>query len=338
MPSMAQAGQRAKLTIKDIASEAGCSIRTVSRVLNGASNVNEDTRAKVLAITRSRNYSPDPLAQSLKTKRKHTIGLIVNSVTSDANRQRIETIARLFNTAGYAILISYADDILMEEEILRRFAARTDALVIFTNLQAPGSAALDGLSETGFPFILVDPPLRGSYPAVEIDRSSGYLEVSAAPRPRGDVGRSPSSPRISAAPKGSRATAEAWRRSPSPTTRLSSSAPRRASAAGARPLSSLLALRETRDLDAALCHNDKIATGILSYVKDRGLRVPEDIALVGFDDDVIAPYLSPPLTTISQGGSEVGVHIFEQLFNALELGCPVASRVFHSSLVVRQSG
>ncbi len=337
MPSMAQAGQRAKLTIKDIASEAGCSIRTVSRVLNGASNVNEDTRAKVLAITRSRNYSPDPLAQSLKTKRKRTIGLIVNSVTSDANRQRIETIARLFNTAGYAILISYADDILMEEEILRRFAARTDALVIFTNLQAPGSAALDGLSETGFPFILVDPPLRGSYPAVEIDRSSGYLEALRHLASRGRRSIALVTEDFRSAER-----LEGYRRGLEEESIAYDEAlvvrAKKGFRGGREAASSLLALRETRDLDAALCHNDKIATGILSYVKDRGLRVPEDIALVGFDDDDYAPYLSPPLTTISQGGSEVGVHIFEQLFNALELGCPVASRVFHSSLVVRQSG
>ena len=60
MPSMAQAGHQAKLTIKDIAKEAGCSIRTVSRVLNDASNVNEDTRARVLAITRGETTRPIP--------------------------------------------------------------------------------------------------------------------------------------------------------------------------------------------------------------------------------------------------------------------------------------
>ena len=90
-------------------------------------------------------------------------------------------------------------------------------------------------------------------------------------------------------------------------------------------------------MDAALCHNDKVATGVLSFLEGRGARIPEEIALVGFDDDDYSAYLRPPLTTISQGGSEVGVHIFEQLFNRLELGIPVASRTFRTILVSRRS-
>lgn len=336
MPSMAQAGHRTKLTIKDIAKEAACSVRTVSRVLNGASNVNEDTRARVLAITRRRNYSPDPHAQSLKTKRKRTIGVVVNSITSDVNRQRIETIARLFNTAGYAILVSYADDTATEEELLRRFAARSDALVVFTNLQSPRSSVLDGFEQAGFPFILVDPPARGPYPAVEIDRAAGYREAVRHLLSRGrrsialvieefrsgdrlegyragleDAGLAFDEGLVVRAAKGFRGGLEA--------------------------AASLLALRRSRGVGAALCHNDKVATGVLSFLSERGVKVPDEIALVGFDDDDYSAYLAPPLTTISQGGSEVGVHIYEQLFNALELGSPIASRVFHTSLVLRRS-
>lgn len=324
------------ITIKDIAREAGCSIRTVSRVLNDASNVSEETRARVLAITRLRNYSPDPHAQSLKTKRRRTIGVIVNSVTSDVNRQRVETVARLFNTAGYAILVSYADDITVEEEVVRRFAARTDAIVVFTNLQSRRSAVLDDFTDKGFPFILVDPPVSGPYPSVTIDRASGYREAVSHLVALGRRGIAlvieefRSLDRIEGYRQG---LAEAG-------LPFDESLVVRAGKGfrgGRDAAAAVLALKETRSISAALCHNDKVATGVLSFLAERGLRVPEDLALVGFDDDDYSAYTCPPLTTIAQGGSDVGVYIFEQLFNRIELGGPIANRTFHTSLVLRRS-
>jgi len=98
----------------------------------------------------------------------------------------------------------------------------------------------------------------------------------------------------------------------------------------------LFLIRE-RTIDAVLCHNDKVAAGMLSSLSDHGIRVPRDLALVGFDDDDYSAYLSPPLTTIVQGGSEVGVDIYEQLHNRLELGRPIAGRIYHTSLVIRRS-
>ena len=333
---MAQLGQSPKPTIKDIAREAECSVRTVSRVLNDARNVNEETRARVLSIARSRNFSPDPQAQSLKTKRKRTIGVIVNSVTSDVNRQRIETIARLFNTAGYAILISYADEIAVEEEVARRFAARTDALVVFTNLQSPRSSVLDEFARQGFPFILVDPPVPGPYPCVEIDRAAGYREALRHLVSRGRRAMAlviedfRSADRLAAYRAGLAEAGLAYDES------LILHAGK-GFRGGRDAAESVLALMRSRGVDAALCHNDKVAAGILSFLGDRGARVPEEIALVGFDDDDYSAFLSPPLTTIAQGGSEVGVHIYEQLFNRLELGGSIASRTFHTSLVLRRS-
>ncbi len=333
---MADTGQGAGITIKDIAREAEVSVRTVSRVINRASNVSEPTRERILAITRARNYSPDPQAQSLKTKRRRTIGIIVNTVTSDVNRQRIETIARLFNTAGYAILVSYADDLVLEEELMRRFAVRTDALVVFTNLQAPSSPILEDFRARGFPFMLVDPPLRGPHPSVEIDRASGYSDAV-----RHLVSKGRRSIALVIEDFRSAERIEGYRRG-----LLEAALPfdeglvlraGKGFRGGRDAAESILALKAARGVDALLCHNDKVATGILSVLQERGIRVPQELALVGFDDDDYSAYLSPPLTTIAQGGSEVGVHIYEQLHNHLELGSPISSSSVRTSLVQRAS-
>jgi LacI family transcriptional regulator len=324
------------VTIKDIAREAGCSIRTVSRVLNGASNVNEATRARVQAVTRARNYSPDPHAQSLKTKRKRTIGVIVNSVTSDVNRRRIETLSRLFNTAGYAILISYADDIAVEEELVRRFAVRSDALVIFTSLMSPRSALLDDFAAGGYPFILVDPPTRGPYPSVEIDRAAGYREAVRHLVSRGRRGIALVLEEFRAEERlaGYRAGLEdsglgfdeglVFRRA-------------KGFLGGGESAQPILELARAGRADAALCQNDKVAAGMLAALVEAGARVPEDLALVGFDDDDYSAYLSPPLTTIAQAGEEVGIFIFEQVLNRLEAGIAMGSRTYGARLVPRRS-
>jgi LacI family transcriptional regulator len=324
------------ITIKDIAAEAGCSIRTVSRVLNEAKNVNAETRARVLAITKRRNYFPDPHAQSLKTKRKRTIGVIVNSVTSDVNRKRIETLSRLFNTAGYAILISYADDIAVEEELVRRFAVRSDALVVFTNLQAPRSELLDDFSARGIPFILVDPPTRGPYPAIEIDRASGYRDAvrHLVARGRSSITLVLEEFRTAERLAGYRAGLE------DSGLRFDEGLVLRSEKGfrGGREIAqSLLGLMRSKGVDAALCQNDKVATGLLSFLQERGTRVPEDLSLVGFDDDDYSAYLTPPLTTISQPGDEVGAYIFEQLWSHLELGSEIRNRTYGASLLLRAS-
>ncbi len=100
---------------------------------------------------------------------------------------------------------------------------------------------------------------------------------------------------------------------------------------------SLLALMASRAVDAVLCQNDKVAAGLLSLLHERGLRVPEELAVIGFDDDEYSAYLSPPLTTIAQPGSEVGTYIYEQLFNRIELGSEIRSRTYGASLVPRRS-
>lgn len=324
------------ITIKDIAAEAGCSIRTVSRVLNDASNVNAETRARVLAVTKRHNYAPDPHAQSLKTKRKRTIGIIVNSVTSDVNRQRIETLSRLFNTAGYAILISYADDIAVEEELVRRFAVRSDALVVFTNLQAPRSDVLDDFAGRGYPFILVDPPTRGPYPSIEIDRATGYRDAvrHLVSRGRSSIALVLEEFRTAERLAGYRAGLEDSGLAFDEGLVLRSAKGFRG---GREVAQELLGLRAGRGVDAALCQNDKVATGLLSFLHEKGVRVPQDIALVGFDDDDYSAYLTPPLTTITQPGDEVGTYIFEQLWGRLELGSEIRNRTYGARLLLRAS-
>ncbi|HCM26673.1 MAG TPA: hypothetical protein DIC34_09045 [Treponema sp.] len=323
-------------TIHEVAREAGVSARTVSRVMNDSANVRHDTRIRVRAIAERMEYRPDPSARALKSGRKRVIGIVANAVSSDATARRIEVISKLFNAAGYAALVQFADTSEIEEAAVRDVAPRCDGLIVFTNLRTPASPALDALTASGYPFILVDPPLAVPYPAVRVDRRSGYREAVKYLAHKGRsrfillIEEFRSSERIAGFREG---LAEA---------KLSFSEEMivrtgKGFAGGQAAAAGIARRCAAGSADATLCHNDKIALGLLGSLTAAGLRIPEDISLVGFDDDAFSAYVTPPLTTIAQGGGDVGAFIFEQLKNRIEYGTPVESRTFGTGLIQRAS-
>ncbi len=323
-------------TIHDVAREAGVSARTVSRVMNDAVNVRPDTRERVRAVAERMGFRPDPSARALKSGRTRLVGIVANAVSSDATLRRIEVISKLFNAAGYAVLVQYADTSEIEEAAIRDVAPRCDGLVVFTNLRADRSPSLDALADDGYPFLLVDPPTAVPYPSVRMDRRSGYREAVKYLAHKGRsrflllIEEFRSSERIAGFREGLEQAAFAYAEAMVARTGKGF--------AGGRSAAEEIARRfAAGELDAVLCHNDKIAVGLMGTLAGLGVRVPEDVAVVGFDDDAYAAFVSPPLTTIAQGGGDVGAYIFEQLKNRIEYGTPVESRTFGTGIIMRAS-
>lgn len=323
-------------TIHDVAREAGVSARTVSRVMNDAANVREETRVLVRETAERMGFRPDPSARALKSGRTRMVGIVANAVSSDATLRRIEVVSKLFNSAGYAVLVQYADTTEIEEAAIDEVAPRCEGLVVFTNLSSVHSAALDALTGRAYPFILVDPPLAVPYPSVRVDRRSGYREAVKYLAHKGRsrflllIEEFRSSERIAGFREGLEQASFAF--SDAMIARTGKGF------AGGRSATEEVTRRfAAGELDAVLCHNDKLAVGLMGTLMERGVRVPQDIAVVGFDDDAYAAFVSPPLTTIAQGGGDVGAFIFEQLKNRIEYGKPVESRTFGTGIIMRAS-
>jgi len=323
-------------TSHEVAAACGVSARTVSRVINDHAHVREDTRKKVLEAATLMRYQPDPNARALQSGRKHIIGIVANAVSSDATLARIEVVSKLFNAAGYAVLVQFADSDAMEAAAVSAVSPRCDALVIFSNLQNPSAPVFDRLAELQYPFILVDPPHATVYPAVHLDRRTGYRDAVRYLAHKGKkqfvlvIEEFRSSERIAGFQEGLAAAGLSF----SPSRILKTEKGFSGGLLAAERIEALLVSGQT---DAVLCHNDKIALGLLRGLALRQRRVPEDLAVIGFDDDAYGAFVSPPLTTIAPGGGDMGAFIFEQIRNRIEYASPVRSRTFGTGLIIRGS-
>jgi DNA-binding LacI/PurR family transcriptional regulator len=327
-------------TIHDVAKAAGVSARTVSRVMNDAENVKDETRRKVLSLAEEMDYRPDPAARALKSGRKRVVGIVANAVSSDATQRRIEVVSKLFNAAGYAILVQYADTSEIEESAVQEIAPRCDGMIVFTNLHAERSAVFDSLEAASYPFILVDPPVSVSYPSIHLDRRSGFREAVKYLANKGRrrvlllVEEFRSADRIAGFRAGS---FEAGLLQADGEVDAAIEWTAKGFSGGRAAAPSVVRRFRSGTVDAVLCHNDKIALGLISALREERVAVPEDISVVGFDDDAYAAFVSPPLTTFAQSGGDLGAYIFEQLKNRIEYGTPVESRTFGAGLIQRAS-
>lgn len=323
-------------TINDVAQQCGVSARTVSRVLNNKPNVRPEVRNLVLAAAKRLGYRPDPNARALRSGRKQVIGIVANAVSSDTTLRRIEVISKLFATSGYAVLMQFAESPEMEEAAIHSISPRCDGLVIFSNLHSAHAPALLSLHSQQTPFIIVDPPIDITFPAVHIDRRSGYREGVRYLVQKGCkelllvVESFRSSERIAGFMEGLEREGLLFR-----SNRILHTV--KGFQGGVAIASKVLKAIKSDHIDGILCHNDKIALGLLGALQREGILIPEQVALMGFDDDNFSAYSNPSLTTIAQTGGDVGAFIYEQLKNAIEYGTPIESRTFGTGLILRAS-
>jgi len=337
-------GRRKRVTMQDIADRCGVSRTTVSFVLNEVPNVHirEETRRRVLEAARQLNYHPDAVARKLVSGRVHTIAVVLrqhpHQVSEDAflpevlrgigagaRRRHYHILYQpldLTDSTTYGDLVreKYADGIILsgpradDQELVRayhdgvplvllgRMPGMDIPLVDVDNVKAAEMAVahLLALGHRRIAMITNAPP---SYIASR-DRLAGYRQALEA--------------------AGLAYDEELVRYGDF------------TAASGAKAMAELLALSPFPS--AVFVASDVVACGALQVIKQHGLRVPDDIALVGFDDIPLACYLDPPLTTVRLPAYELGRAAAEQLIRLLE-GENVTERqvLLETELIVRES-
>ena len=301
--------------IFDVARLAGVSHQTVSRVLNDLPNVRPATRARVEQAIAQLRYSPSPAARALVTRRTRTIGL----VTPGLSDYGPTSIAMHFNVAARAArysvdTVSAADPDAtgirwLIESLLRQ---RVDALVLIV----VDSAVLEIIRslDLTIPLVAVAATQRRSPHIVSIDQ---YRGARSAVRHLAELGHT----RIhhlagpSTAPDATERV-RGWR-DELVAQRLEVPELLQGdwTAASGFELGKSLELAAGT---AAFASNDQMAIGLLSALRERGIRVPEDISVVGFDDIPEAPYMFPPLTTVRQDFAALGALIMQKVLVAVE--------------------
>ena len=326
-------------TIKDVAREAGVSIATVSRVFNDSGLVSEHTRRHVREVATRLNYWPNGVARSLITSRTHALGVLLPDLHGEFFSEVIRGIDLAAREAGLHLLVSgsHSDtDALVAA--MRAVRGRIDGLIVM----APDEDAPAAIRATagGLPVLLIDPGrapeecdtiaidnLQGAYAVTRHLLSLGHRRVATVTGP-------PRNTDARQRLEGYRLALRDGGLEPDPALEIGGDFTE-ASGYEAAPAFLRLSPRP----DAVFAANDYMAIGLMSALRDAGVRIPGEVAIAGFDDIPMARYLDPPLTTVHVDTFALGGRAAQRLL-ALMRERPGGARRHESiatTLVVRSS-
>jgi LacI family transcriptional regulator len=328
-----------KVTIRDVAREAGVSVATVSRVMNDSGPVSEGARARILEIADRLRYAPNEAARTLISSRTSTLGVILPDLHGEFFSEVIRGLDQAAKTSGFHLLVSGShNDGAETEAALRAMRGRVDGLVVM----APdaNAAGLAGWIPDGVPVVLLNcPTVDRRADSIEIDNYGGaYAMVQHLAGPmRRRVGVITGTPNNRDAAERLRGYREALRDLGVERCREWELGGNFTEASGYEAARRFVAL-EPRP-EALFASNDSMAIGALSALREAGLRVPEDVAVGGFDDIPMARYTNPPLTSVRVRMGELGARAVGRLVLAVgEKGRHVPSReTLSTELVARSS-
>jgi LacI family transcriptional regulator len=299
-------------TIKDVAQRAGVSTATVSYVINKSRFVSEELTRRVNRAIEELAFTPSRVAQSLRRGRTSIIGLVMDDITNRFASQFTRGLESWASVEAYSIIISDLNERPENEprSISMLVDQRVDGIIYAGYGQA--EEQLVDLYEDGLPIVVVDmPPSTPKLPSILINNHSSIFKALTHLKGFGHrdilflnglaINRN--------AELRAAAFREFMRNHRLPFTEDSVIYGDFTLEHGYK--TTLRILEERRKFSALLCGDDQVAFGALAVLKSRGIRVPEDVAVVGFDDDPLAAIFDPSLTTIHYPMYEMGRLSFE---------------------------
>jgi len=305
------------VTIRDVAREAGVSVATVSRVLNDSGPVRESTRQRVREAARRLHFSPNTTARSLSTSQTKTLGVLLPDVYGEFFSEIMRGIDQQARRRGFHVLLSGAHNEAAEvEAAVHAMRGRVDGLILMAAELDP--EVLERSLPDRVPVVLINADHDASrFNTINVDNYGG-----AAAMTRHLLGLGHREIRLICGSASNRDATERrrgfedtlWRAgiTPRPEWILPGDFTEASGYAATEQL-----LREVPRPTAIFAANDSMAVGALSAARSAGLRVPEDVAVVGFDDVPIARYVNPALTTVRVAISKLGACAAERLFEAI---------------------
>jgi LacI family transcriptional regulator len=327
-----------KITIRDIARLAGVSKATVSRVLNQKPDVDAVTRERILRIMEEQAYLPSITASKLAGGRGRLIGVLIPSLTWPLIPEIMRAVSEMVIQSPYELLLY---SIAREQDRNEKDQGDVIDRILATNLAAsllavfPGQSAqyLTRLHERGFPIVVIDDQgqptgipwvsadnRKGAYIATWYLLQLGHRSIAYIQGPQ----------KYLVSYERYQGYCEALREagiSPDPTLLMEGDF---MPSSGHTCASQLLALEDRPT--AIFAANDQMAYGVLAAAGEYGLRVPEDLSLIGFDDIPLSAHTQPALTTVRQPFYEMGQRAIALLLSLLESPRPVRNGRYPGSV------
>ncbi len=307
-------------TIKDVARLAGVSTTTVSHVINKTRFVAEATQEKVMDAVKELNYAPSAVARSLKCNSTRTIGMLVTQSTNPFFSEVIDGAESYCYRQGYTLILCNTGGIYEKQRDYVRMLAekRVDGmLVICSDLTDELLAMLDSYkdipkvvmdwnAQSAHGDNIIDNSEEGGYLATKYLIENGHKDIACL---SGHFSKAICQERIQgfrrAMEEASLPVVEDW-----------------ILEGNFECDTAVIAADKILVMDkkptAVFCFNDTMALGLISRLQQRGLKVPDDISVIGYDNIELAEYFSPPLTTIHQPKRRVGKNAFEILLERIK--------------------
>ena len=332
-----------KVTAKEIAKILGVSTMTISRALNNRPNVNEKTRQRVIDTAHKLGYFPNHIAKSLVLRKTDTIGVVVPEITHSFFPEVIRGIEEITYQQGYRLILTHsAENSLREEDALTTLTSmQVDGLLISTAQNVQDYSIYQQIINRGLPLVFYDRCVKGigascvslddeesAYLVTEHLIQHGYRRIAHLSGPLHVlIGKARLNGYFKALenhqiPCDAKLVVESGLQEQD----------------GYLAMQKLLGLPKNEWPRAVVAVNDPAAFGAMKAITERGLSIPEDIAIVGFSDDIRAGLIEPPLTTIRQNAYEIGKHAVKKLLELIEnKDLEIEEIVVKGELIIRKS-
>lgn len=332
-----------RVTVQDVAAKLGISTMTVSRALNNRPNVNVRTYEKVIRTARQLGYSPNQIAKSLVLKKTLTIGVVVPEITHSFFPEAIRGIEEVTYAAGYHVILTHsAEDAKREREaILTLESKRVDGILISMAQGVEDYEVYKRLIQFGMPMVFFDRCVHGigaSCVSIDDEESAkritmhlidhGYQRIAHLSGPqRVSIGRA----RLRGFKKALAARNLEYYKELTAESGFQEDG-------GYEAMKKLLNLPMRMRPRAVVAVNDPAAFGAIKAIGEYGLRIPDDIAIVGFSDDIRAALIPTPLTTVRQPAYELGKRAAQKLLGFIKgTSKEINEIIVNTDLVIRKS-
>ncbi|MBS1797113.1 MAG: LacI family DNA-binding transcriptional regulator [Acidobacteria bacterium] len=343
--------KKKQITLKDIAERSGVAMMTVSRVVNGTGYVSEETHRRVMEVVDELNYRPNGAARSLKRQRTETVGLVLGDLSNPYSTVLANSVREHLAVRGYSLFICISEQSAQED--ITAFNSlvdhNADGIIVATRSNTGGDKRLEAIADSGVPVVVVGRDFRhktvdfvsadnltGGFEATQHLIDLGHKRIAFL---GGNYESRNSLKRLQGYLNALRLHGiEADKRLITGSRETSSRVPGYSTEKmGYEGMKRLLSLPDRPT--AVFARNDFTAVGAMLAIKEAGLTIPQDIAIVGFDDTPLALHTMPALTTVRQPVGLQGQLAAEMLLNRISAKKVLdrVERVLDCELIVRSS-
>lgn len=331
------------VTLKEIAKELGMSAMTVSRALNDKKNVDHKTKEKVLEKAKSMGYTPNHVAKSLVSKKTNTIGAIIPEIYHAFFSEVISGIEEATYKSDYQLLLTNSAEQSEREKnaINALISKRVDGILISCAETSNNVEYYKQVIKTGLPLVFFDRCVENiGASCVRVNDFSSSKEITKHLIDHGykKIAHLRGAKNLSVADSRLKGYREALIEHNMQVDEKLIVESGLNEDGGYRAMNILLELPEQYRPRAVVAINDPAAFGAIKAITEKGLSIPEDIAIVGFSDDIRAELISCPLTTVRQPAFLIGKRAAKQLIDTIENeDKPIENIELMNEIVIRNS-